>query len=70
MLLRVYWYLFVSEFAHNNGIIHQIAFGWFTLYVLLYITIKSDMQNVQKIVNNLIYENIDPLKVNLIKQDG
>ncbi len=46
-----------------HGIIHQIAFGYFDIYFLLFITIKYDMKTAQKIVNNSIKENILPLKV-------
>ncbi len=48
-------------------IIHQIVFGYFDLYFLLFITFKYDMKTAQKIVNNSIKENRLPLKVKLIK---
>ncbi len=50
-----------------HGIIHKIVFGYFNLYLFLFITIKSQMATAQKIVNNLINENIFPLKVIKIK---
>ncbi len=40
-----------------------------TIFVLLFITIRSDMKTAQKIVNNLINENIFPLKVSSLRQD-
>ncbi len=46
---------------------HQIVFGYFDLYCLLFITIKGDMNTAQKIVINLINENIFP-KGQLIKR--
>ncbi len=56
--LRVYCILF----SHNSLIIHsminQIVFGYFDVFILLCITIKSDMKTVKKIVTNLINENI------------
>ncbi len=63
-------------FVFNNSliihycIIQQILFGYFDLYVLLFITIKLDMKTAQKVVNNLINENIFPLKVSSLRQDG
>ncbi len=45
-----------------HGIIQQIVFGYFELYILLFQTIKSDILTAQKIVNYSIYENIFPLK--------
>ncbi len=48
-------------FFHNSliihGNIHQIVFGYFDLYFLLFITIKYDMKTAQKVVNNSIKEN-------------
>ncbi len=35
----------------------------------LFITIKSDMKSAQKIVNNLVNEDIFPLKVSSLRQD-
>ncbi len=56
---------------HNSliihDIIHQIVFGYFDLYFLLFITIKYDMKTAQKIVNNSIKENRLPLKVILLR---
>ncbi len=40
------------------------------IFFYLFITIKSDMKTGQKIVNNLINENIFPLKVSSLRQDG
>ncbi len=37
---------------------------------LLFITIKSDIKSAQKIVNNLINENIFPFKVSPLRQAG
>ncbi len=34
---------------------YNIVFGYFDLYFMLFITIKSDMKIAQKIVNNLIH---------------
>ncbi len=50
-----------------HGIIHQIVFGYFDLYFLLFITFKHDMKTAQKIVNNLIKENRLPLKVSSLR---
>ncbi len=50
-----------------HGIIHQIVFGYFDLYCLLFITIKYDMKTAQKIVNNSIKENKLLLKVSSIR---
>ncbi len=48
-------------FFHNlliiHGIMHQMMFGYFDLYFLLFITIKYDMKTAQKIVKNSIKEN-------------
>ncbi len=52
------------------GIIHQIVIGYFGLYILLFITIKSDMKTVQKIVNNLINTNIFSIEVSSKRQNG
>ncbi len=52
------------------GIIDQIVFEYNDLYVLLFIIIKSDMKTLQKIVNNLIDENIFPLEVSSLRQIG
>ncbi len=58
-------------FFHNsliiNGIIHQIVFGYFDLYFLLFITIIYDMKTEQKIVNNSIKENRLSLNVNSLR---
>ncbi len=63
--------LICSQFTHKiYNIIRQIIFGYFDLYLLLFITTKSDMKTAQKIVNNLINENIFLLKVSLLRQDG
>ncbi len=43
-----------------HGSIHQIVFGYFALYLLLFIAIKSDISTAQNVANNL-------LKINLIK---
>ncbi len=40
-------------------------YGYFDFYVVLFKTIKSDLKTAQKIVNNLINENVFPLN-----QDG
>ncbi len=52
---------------HNSliihGISHQIVFGYFALYFLLFITITYDMNTAQKIVNNSMKENRLALKV-------
>ncbi len=43
--------LLLFDFFHNSliihGIIHQIVFGYFDLYFLLFITIKYDMKTAQ-----------------------
>ncbi len=44
--------------------------GYVDVYFVLYITIKSDMKTAQKVVNNLMNENIFPLKVISIRQGG
>ncbi len=58
-------------FFHNSliihGIIHQIVFGYFDLYFLLFIRIKYDMKTAQNIVNNSIKENRLPLKVSSLR---
>ncbi len=46
---------FTGVFFHNSLII-QIMCGYFYLYFVLFITIKSDVTTAQKIVNNLINE--------------
>ncbi len=40
------------------------------IYILLNITTKSDRQTAKKTVNNLKNENIFPLKVSWLSQDG
>ncbi len=54
-------------FFHNlliiHVIIHQMMFGYFDLYFLLFITIKYDMKPAQKIAKYSIKENRLPLKV-------
>ncbi len=40
----------------------SLVFEYFDLYFVLIITIKADIETIQKIVNNLINENIFPLK--------
>ncbi len=47
-----------------------LLFGYFDLYFLLFITVNGDMKTVQKIVNNLRNENIFPLNIHSLKQDG
>ncbi len=49
-----------------HDIIHQIVFGYFDLYFLLFITIKY-MKTAQKIVNNSIKENRLPLKISSLR---
>ncbi len=60
-------------FFHNSHIIHsninQPVFGYFDLYFVPYINIKSDMKTAEKIVNTIINENIFPIKVSLLRQD-
>ncbi len=47
-----------------HDFIHQNVHGYFDLYIFfLFITIRSDMKNAHKLSNNLINENIFPLKV-------
>ncbi len=65
--LRVYCYLFFHNSLIIHSIIHQMVFGYFDLYVLLFITIKYDMKTAQKIVNNSIKENRLPLKVSSLR---
>ncbi len=48
----------------------QILDNSIYVFFLLFITIKSDMKIAQKIVYNLINENIFPLKVSSLRQDG
>ncbi len=61
-IIRVYWYLnlkkralLVFVFIHNSLIIHdiiqQVVFSYFNLYILPFITIKSDMETAQKVFN-------------------
>ncbi len=63
----VYCYLFFHNLLIIHGIIHQIMFGYFDLYFLLFITIKYNMKTAQKIVNNSMKENILPLKVSSLR---
>ncbi len=49
---------------------HQLVFRYFDLYFLLFKTNKSDMKTTQKMVNNLINENIFAFKVSSLRQDG
>ncbi len=35
-----------------QGIIHEIVFGFFYLYIVINITIESDMKTTKIIVNN------------------
>ncbi len=69
--LRVYRYIYIfffsSQFSHNNDFIQQLVFGDFNLYVLLFITIKRDMKTAEKIINNVINENIFLLKISSLK---
>ncbi len=44
-----------------------MMFGYFDLYVLLFIAIKYDMKTSQKIVKNSIKENRLPLKVSSLR---
>ncbi len=53
-----------------NGIIRQTVFGYFDLYFVLNIIIKSDMETKQKIAKNLTNENIFPLKVSSLRKYG
>ncbi len=41
-----------------------------TLFYICLLAIKSDMKTAQKIVSNLMNENILPLKVSTLRQDG
>ncbi len=70
-ILRV---LLVFGFTHNSltiqVIICQKVFRYFDFYILLFITIQSDMKTAQTNVNNLINTNIFPLKVSRIRQCG
>ncbi len=65
----VYCYLFFHTSLIIHGVIHQIVFGYFGLYFLIFITIKydMDMKTAQKIVNNSIKENILSLKVSSLR---
>ncbi len=65
--LRVYYYLSFHSSLITRGIIHQIVFGYFDLYVLLFITIKYDMKTAQKIVRYSIKENRLPSKVSSLR---
>ncbi len=64
--------LLLFVFFHNSLIIHsfihQIVFGYFDLYFLLFINIKYDMKTEQKIINNSIKENRLPLKVSSLRK--
>ncbi len=43
---------------------------YFDFDFLLYKTIKIDIKTAPKIINNLIMENLLPLKVSSLRQDG
>ncbi len=45
--------------------IHQIVFGYIDLCLLIFKTIKIDMETAQKTVKNLSNENIFSLKASL-----
>ncbi len=48
---------------------HDImVLGDFDIYYLLFQTINNDMNTLQKRVNNLVNENICPLKFNPLRQ--
>ncbi len=70
MSIRFYCYLFFHNTLIIYGIVHQIVLGYFGLYILQFKTFKSDMTTVQKIVNNLINEDLFPLNVSSLRQDG
>ncbi len=52
-----------------HGIISQIVFWYFDIYLLYIITITNDMKTAQKIVNNFINENIVAFKIRSLRQD-
>ncbi len=51
-----------------HGSIHQIVLGYIWFICLLNISIKRSMTTAQKIVNNLMNENIFPLQVSSLRQ--
>ncbi len=63
--LLLFFFFLNSLIIHR--IIHQIVFGYFDLYFLLFITIKYYMKTAQKIVNNSIKENRLPLKLSSLR---
>ncbi len=57
----LYWYLLFSQFIHKiiiHDIIYQIMYGYFDVYFVLFKDITSEMKTYQKIIINLINENI------------
>ncbi len=60
----------ITQHVH---ILHQILLPFvlecFHLHISLFIIIKSNMETAHKKVNNLINENISPLKVNSFRQN-
>ncbi len=56
------------------ALITKIVFGYLKVIFFTIYTIKSGMKTTQKLVNNLINENITlfifPLKVSSLRQDG